>query len=140
MRGSALLIVAVLALAGACSPQKPNAPPSAPTAPAPAPAGPQSPAPVAAPIAAETPPPAAGPAPTKAEAVRFSPVDYAAHERRVTALVDNAESRDTSGETQYLADQGRAERRRCATRACIERSYAAEEARLRKWEGSGDIK
>jgi hypothetical protein len=130
MRGSALILVAVLATAAACSPKAP-APPAAPAAPA------------APPISKEptsTAAPAEPAAPAPPETVRFSSADYAMHERRVTALINNAESRDTSGETQYVAQQGRAQRQRCATRVCIERSYAAEETHLRKWEGSSDIK
>jgi hypothetical protein len=72
--------------------------------------------------------------------VRFSPDDYPARERRIAALINNAESRDTLGETQHVAEFGRQERQRCTTKACIERSYAAEETYLRRWEGSGDVK
>lgn len=141
MRGSVWLVVSVLAVAAAgCAPHK------APPAPA-ASAAPAAPAPE--PAAAETLPPAPPPPPVpqvtppaspKPEIIRFSPADYGARERRINALINNAESRDTSGETQYVAEQGRAQRERCATKACIEHSYAAEEARLRKWEGSSDIK
>jgi hypothetical protein len=74
------------------------------------------------------------------ERVRFSPVDYGKRERRLEALIANAETRDTTGETQYRAREGRAQRARCTTRACIERSYAVEEAWMRKWEGSGDVR
>jgi len=87
----------------------------------------------ATPVAATVPPP---PAPPKVEAVRFSRADFGARERRLQALIANAETRDTSGETQYRAQRGEAERQRCSTRACIERSYAVEEAWMRKWEGS----
>jgi hypothetical protein len=136
MRGSALILMTVLATAAACSPKAP-APPPAPVA-AVTPPAPKEATPAAAPaVPAET----AAPAPPAApEAVRFSPTDYGVHERRVTALINNAESRDTTGETQYLAQQARAQRMRCRTKACIEQSYAAEEARLRKWEGASDIK
>jgi hypothetical protein len=72
--------------------------------------------------------------------VHFSPADFPARERRINALINNAESRDTSGETQALASRARTERQRCTTKACIEQSYAAEEAHLRKWEGSGDVR
>lgn len=149
MRGSAWVVVPVLAvLAGACSPRpKTAAAPATSSAPAtpavveataapglnapePSPSGPPALAPAAAP-----------PATTVAEArVRYSPVDYGKRERRLDALIANAETRDTTGETQYRAREGRAQRARCTTRACIERSYAAEEAWLRKWEGSGDIR
>ncbi|HEY2751826.1 hypothetical protein [Phenylobacterium sp.] len=72
--------------------------------------------------------------------VHFSPADFAAHERRLNALIANAETRDTTGETQARAEHGYAERMHCATRACIERSYADEEAWLRHWEGAGDVR
>jgi hypothetical protein len=55
-------------------------------------------------------------------------------------LIANAETRDGSGETQRRADEGRYRRSRCATKACIEQSYAAEEAWMRQWEGSSDAK
>jgi hypothetical protein len=142
MRGSALIWITVALAAGACS-QKEQKPPAAPPAavaqpapPAPAPAPETAPLPTT-PSAVEAPPPGAPAAP---EVVRFSPADYPAKERRITALINNAESRDTTGETQSIAGQGRAQRQHCTTKACIDRSYAAEEARLRKWEGSGDIK
>jgi hypothetical protein len=133
MRGSALILMAVLATAAACSPKAP-APPAAPVAPV------APPEPKAAELAPAPAAPAEPAAPAPPETARFSPADYAMHERRVTALINNAESRDTTGETEYVAQRGRAERQRCATRVCIERSYAAEEAHLRKWEGSSDIK
>jgi hypothetical protein len=72
--------------------------------------------------------------------VRFSRDDYSAHEHRLAALIANAETRDTSGETQYRANEGEAERHRCHTHACIERSYAAEESWLRIWEGSEHVR
>jgi len=154
MRRSALILVALTALM-ACSPKKPpnapapsaaiapapvattQAPPDAQTASAPVPA--PAPAPAPAQVSVEGPPIRYGAAPAEAE-VRFSPSDYASRERRITALINNAESRDTSGETQYIAQKGRTERQHCASRACIEHAYAAEEAQLRKWEGSGDIR
>jgi hypothetical protein len=141
MRGSAWIVVSVLALAAAaCSPkpQTAAAPPPAPPAAAPAPALTPAAAPEAPPAAEPTPPPP--PPPTKTEAIRFSRTDYGARERRLSALIANAETRDTTGETQYRAAEGRAQRQRCTTKACIERSYAVEEAWLRKWEGSGDAR
>lgn len=150
MRGSAWVVVPVLAvLAGGCSPRPKTA--AAPAATSTAPATPAavegSAAPgLNAPEPSTSGPPALAPAPappatTVAEArVRYSPVDYGKRERRLDALIANAETRDTTGETQYRAREGRAQRARCTTRACIERSYAAEEAWLRKWEGSGDIR
>jgi glucose/arabinose dehydrogenase len=147
MRGSTWIMISAAALAMVgCSP-KPSAPPVAPIPPAPAapplPAA-SAPTPESPPAAPVTPEATAAPAPAAAPApppsVHFSPADYPARERRIAALINNAESRDTSGETQYVAEQGRAQRQRCTTRACIESSYAAEEVRLRKWEGSSDIK
>jgi|GEM_PF-2053653 len=151
MHGSAWVVVPVLAILAAGCDRLPGRS-AAPAAPAPVAAATPAPAPVeaqaapaaapeaapgaeaaATPAAATVPPP---PPPPKAEAVRFSRADYGARERRLQALIANAETRDTSGETQYRAQRGEAERQRCATRACIERSYAVEEAWMRKWEGS----
>lgn len=134
MRGSVWLAASVLVVAAGCSrqPKTEAAPPPVASAPAPAPAAETVPA-----------PPAAAPAlapPPKTEAVHYSPADYSARERRLAALIANAETRDTSGETQSRAREGRAQRERCATRACVERSYADEEAWLRRWEGSSDVK
>lgn len=145
MRGSVWLVASVLVVAAAgCSrqPKTAAAPPPAEAAPAPAPASaaiPASPAGEtvpASPAAAPLPPP---PLPRE-DAVRYSPADYGARERRLAALIANAETRDTSGETQYRAREGRAQREHCATRACVERSYADEETWLRRWEGSSDVK
>jgi outer membrane biosynthesis protein TonB len=138
MRGSFLVLVLAAALV-ACSPKPPAAPapPAQPAEPAQpsTPTQPEQPAVPEPPAAPEAPPPPAAPAP-----VRFSPSDYQAHERRIAALINNALSRDTTGETQHVAEQGHAEREHCTTKACIERSYAAEETWLRKWEGSNDIR
>ena len=138
MRGLALILVAMMALEAGCSRKAPPAQP-APVAPAPVAAAVAQPAPQVPPTPSATPayaPPLGTPV---EQIVRFSPSDYAAKERRIDALINNAESRDTSGETQYVADRSRAERQHCTSRACIEHSYAAEEALLRKWEGSSDI-
>ncbi|HEV7384730.1 MAG TPA: hypothetical protein VGN89_07610 [Phenylobacterium sp.] len=154
MRATVWLTVSALALAlAACSPKQPAAPSPPPPPPASEPAPPptaaSAPGPESPPAAPPTPENAAptGPAamaapvaPAAAPPYRFSSGDFPRQERRIAALIANAESRDTSGETQYLAEQGRAQRARCATRPCAEQAYAAEEARLRKWEGSGDIK
>jgi outer membrane biosynthesis protein TonB len=144
MRAAALTLAVLLTAATAgCSPRQsaptPPAAPAAPAAPAePAPTPPQAQPDIQPP--APPVPPEAPSAPAPPAAIHFSPADYPARERRISALINNAESRDTSGETQYLAEQARSQRARCTTKACIERSYAAEEARLRKWEGSSDIK
>jgi len=154
MRGSSFAVVAALTTLVAGCDKLPNMgkpatpapvaaatpPPAAlPVAVEPAPAASPETAAVGTAASAAMPAPiqsqAAAPAP-KVEAVRFSRTDYSARERRLAALIANAETRDTSGETQYRAQRGEAERQRCATKACIERSYATEEAWMRKWEGS----
>jgi hypothetical protein len=148
-----LIAAAALSLAGcdaikthlADKSAKPAPPAAAPAAsvtaaaeapPAAAPVAPAAEA-AAVPAAAQAP---AAPAAPAVQVVRFSPVDYAKRERRLNALIANAETRDTSGETQRRAEEGRYRRSRCSTRACIEASYAAEESWLRQWEGSGDVK
>jgi hypothetical protein len=138
MRGPAWIVVSALALlAVGCSP-KPRTAEAPPAAPAPIPAAaPGPPEPAAEPMPAAAPDLAP---PPKAETIRFSQADYTARERRLAALIANAETRDTTGETQYRANEGRAQRQRCTTKACIERSYAVEEAWMRKWEGSGDVR
>jgi len=148
MRGSAAILGLALTLAAAgCSRPASHmdaaaAPPpaaspaaAAPSAPAPAPA-----AETAAAVPAAAIPAPAAPAPAMPAAVRFSPGDYPAQERRVAALITNAETRDTLGETRQIAARAEAQRARCTSAACIKGSYAAEEARLRKWEGSGDVR
>lgn len=144
MRATAGILLSVLAIAAAgCSPRQAAAPPvpAAPSPPA-APAAPIEPAPPAEPQAPPAPEPSPAPAapPAPPAPVRFSPADYGAQERRIHALINNAESRDTLGETQAIAEQSHAQRQHCTTRACILQSYAAEEAWLRKWEGSSDIR
>jgi hypothetical protein len=144
MRALAWAAISVLAVAAAaCSPRQAAAPPAPPAPPAAAApieatpaAAPQAPAPEP-----EAPAPVALPAPPAAPApFRFSLAEFGASERRINALINNAESRDTTGETQYIAEQGHAEREHCGSKACVQRSYANEEAHLRRWEGSGDVK
>lgn len=139
MRGSVWIVTSVMALAlGACQPKQAAAPSPAPALPPVAAATPAAPAPAAdtAPAAAPTPATAAAAAPP----YHFSPGDFPARERRVAALIANAESRDTLGETAGIASEGRYQRSRCTSKACAEHAYVAEEARLRKWEGSEAIK
>lgn len=150
MRATVLMVVPVLALLSAGCDKLPKMGKASPTEPvaAAAPAPSATPAAAPAPVEAQGEPAAAAPAaptpaaaqvpppPAKLEAIRFSRADYGARERRLAALIGNAETRDTSGETQYRAQRGEAERQRCTTKACIERSYAAEEAWMRRWEGS----
>jgi hypothetical protein len=150
MRATVWFTVSVLALAlAACSPKQaaaPSPPPAPPPAsePAPPPAAASAPGPESPQGAPATPenavPAAAAPAPAAPPPYRFSPGDFGRQERRIAALIANAETRDTLGETAGVAAQGRRARERCTTRKCVEAAYAAEEARLRKWEGSGDIK
>jgi hypothetical protein len=59
-----------------------------------------------------------------------------AHERRLEALLANARARDTTGETDRAAAAARATRAACPTQACVERSYASQEAALRQWDGA----
>jgi hypothetical protein len=149
MRASVWMMVSMLALsATACSPKQPAAPAppaaSAAAAPAstPAPATPAAAAPApAAPLAA-TEAATAAPVTTPAAAAppyHFSPGDYGRQEHRIAALVGNAETRDTLGETKKIAAAGEQARMRCMTRKCVEAAYAAEEAKLRKWDGAGDV-
>ena len=70
----------------------------------------------------------------------FTPSDFPKQERRIAGLIANAETRDSSGSTERTAGEGRYERERCRSKACVIRAYAAEEAKLRQWEGSGDVK
>jgi hypothetical protein len=65
--------------------------------------------------------------------------DYSRRERRLTALIENASVRDPAGDVQRQAQAARAARARCATAACIEQSYAAQEASLRQWEGADEV-
>jgi hypothetical protein len=149
MRGSVWIITLSLVFAATGCSRQPKTAAAAPAVaasdPAPAaatmplsPAAERAPAPPAAADLPPPPPPPPLPLPRE-QAVRYSPADYGARERRLAALIANAETRDTSGETQARAGEGRAQRERCATRACIERSYAAEEMWLRRWEGSSDV-
>lgn len=137
MRLTFALTVAAAALSlAACDQLQKKAAPAAPpaqAAAAPAPAAPpaQDAALNAVPAAAQAP---AGPAPA---VEHWSRADFAKREARLAAMIANAETRDTSGETQRRAEEGRYQRARCASRACIEASYASEETWLRQWEGSG---
>ena len=144
MRTAVLIAVSALALASCNAREKSAAPPApSPPAAAPAPAAPTEsaqPTPPAEtstpPVAAPTPSASPAPAPSRTAVVRWSPADYATRERRLAALIANAETRDGSGETQSRAAEGRYRRSHCASTACIESAYAAEEAWLRQWEGA----
>ena len=126
----------------ACSKETAKAPP-APVEKASAPAIAEVPAPVAAPElvaptaeTAATPPAASVAAPPPEQVITVVP----AKERRIRALLANATARDTTGETEHDADRAAARRAACTTQACVDRSYAAQEATLRKWVGSEDIR
>jgi len=102
-------------------------------APAPAPAAEAA----AQPAAAVT--SATAPAAAKPEVVRWNPAQWPREEHRIAALIANAETRDTLGDTHHVAADAQGRRSRCTTRACIQRAYADEERWLRQWEGSGDV-
>jgi hypothetical protein len=80
-------------------------------------------------------PVAAAPAPPE-RVVRIVP----ARERRIHALVNNAVSRDVTGDTEHAAARWQARRAACGTQACVDRAYAAQETELRRWEGSEAIR
>jgi len=142
---------ALVALAcAACSKETAKAPPTPPVeaasaapvvetpAPAPVPATPEVLETAAAPGVTPPPsPPAARPTPRPAErVVRVVP----ARERRIHALINNAISRDVTGDTEHAAAMWDATRAACKTQACVDRAYAAQETELRKWEGSEAIR
>jgi hypothetical protein len=119
---------------------KPPAPVAAATpaaAPAPTPATAPAAEAAAAPAAAVTPVSSPAPAP---EVVRWNPAQWPREEHRLAALIANAETRDTIGDTHRVVSDADARRQRCTTRACIQRVYAEEEAWLRQWEGSADVR
>lgn len=119
---------------------KAEAPPPEPQAVAPQPAAPVV-ASASAPAAPETIAPPAAPVQRATPVAVAQPElpDYSARERRLAALIENANVRDTTGETQRNAAAARAERARCSSRTCFERSYAAQESILRQWEGAEEI-
>jgi len=146
MRSELWAAAAAIALTcTACSKETAKAPP-APVEAVSAPAIAEAPAPVAAPVAAPEPAapaeetavtPAAAPVPT-ARPERVITV-VPAKERRIRGLLANAMARDTTGESEHDAAEAAARRAACRTQACVDRSYAAQEASLRKWVGSEDI-
>jgi hypothetical protein len=64
----------------------------------------------------------------------------ASRERRLRGLLNNALARDVTGEVQREANRASARRAACGTQACVDQSYAAQEASLRRWEGSEDVR
>jgi hypothetical protein len=66
--------------------------------------------------------------------------DFSARERRLAGLIENAAIRDASGDVQNDAARARRERARCGSTACVERSYARQEASLRQWDGADEIR
>ena len=139
-------VVAVIALAcTACSKEASKPPPPVEAATAPVPPPPPPPASeVATPAepAAATPPEVtpvvdARPTPPPPErVVRVVP----AKERRIHALINNAISRDVTGQTEHDAAMWHDMRAACKTQACVDRAYAAQETELRRWEGSEAIR
>ena len=149
MRTTVLILVSALALGGCDVVKNHLAKPEAKAAPAAAPA--PAPAPVADAVPAAEPAPAAeaaaAPASAKAPAapaapaiVHWAAADWPRQEHRLAALIANAETRDTIGETHKVVSEADARRKHCTTKACIERAYAEEEAWLRQWEGSNGVR
>ena len=148
MRRFPLIAATLVALAcAACSKETAKPPPPAEAAVAPAAAEPPvPPLPPAAEVATPAEPavapmpeptPVATPAAPPAErVVRVVP----ARERRIHALINNAISRDVTGDTEHAAGMWQARRAACKTQACVDRAYAAQETELRKWEGSEAIR
>ena len=117
-------------------PQAEASPPAAP--PAVAEAAAEAATPASATVAQPTPEPAATPSATPpTPAVQHF---VASRERRIRALLNNAIARDVTGETEHAAAMAEARRAACRTQACVNQSYAAQEASLRRWEGSEDIR
>lgn len=137
---------AAIALAcAACSKETPKAAQAPAETAANAPITETRPAPPAAPEAAlaATPPapeptPAATPppAPPPQRVMTIVP----AKEHRIHALLNNAISRDVTGQTEHDAGMWAARRATCRTQACVDHAYAAQEAALRRWEGSEAIR
>jgi hypothetical protein len=147
MRTTVLMLATALALGGCDSNQKFEPPPppvsgpvptaaASPTAPAVAPL-PVAPAPDLNAVPASASAPAAPPPPA---IVHWSAADWPRQEHRLAALIANAETRDTIGDTHRVVSEADARRRSCTTKPCIERAYAEEEAWLRQWEGSGSVR
>lgn len=151
MRRFPLTATLVALACAACSKETAKPPPApapveaaitAPIVETPTPAPPVAPEPVAtAAVAAAAPPsptiqivkPAA---PSPERVVRVVP----ARERRIHALINNAISRDVTGQTEHDAAMWHDLRAACKTQACVDRAYAAQETELRKWEGSEAIR
>jgi hypothetical protein len=90
----------------------------------------------ATPATSAAPRPVAVAKPAPAAPVRVS---FAARDRRLSALIENAAARDPSGQVLQDAANALAARRQCPTLACVEGSYAAEERALNQWDGAGEI-
>jgi len=132
MRSELWAAAAVIALTcTACSKERAKPPPAL-VAPAPV----VTPEPAA--LAEETdasPPQAAAPPAPPVRVITVVP----AKEQRIRSLLANAMARDPTGETEEHAAWAAGQRAACKTQACVDRSYAAQEASLRKWVGSEDI-
>ena len=135
MRRFPLTLLTLSLACAACSKEPAQAPPApveVPSTPVAA-AAPVAPSPTSEAVQAS---PAAAPRPRAERVVTYVP----AKERRIHALINNAISRDVTGETEHDAAMWEAMRAACRTQACVDRAYAAQETALRKWEGSEAIR
>jgi len=148
MRRFPLTAAVLVALAcAACSKETAKAPPAT-AAPAPAEAASAAPVvetPTPAPAAAAEPALAAEAAPPSLPVAKTPPPERVVRvvpgrERRIHALINNAISRDVTGDTEHAAAMWETRRAACKTQACVDRAYAAQETELRKWEGSEAIR
>jgi hypothetical protein len=64
---------------------------------------------------------------------------FRARQKRLEGLVDNAVSRDPSGDAAADYQYALPERDRCGSRGCLTAWYARQEAALSKWEGAAEI-
>ena len=115
-------------LAASSAPSDTPASSAAVSAPPPA-AGAPSAAPTVAPAAAAEP---AKREPTAAELLHDDP-GYAARERKLEALYENAKERDPTGQVERAQAAALAERRACADRACLDTWFRRREAALKQY-------
>ncbi|MGZ3273210.1 MAG: hypothetical protein ACXU82_02890 [Caulobacteraceae bacterium] len=86
------------------------------------------------PVAAAPPAPVATPKkqPTAAELLRDDPA-YAAKERTLDALYENAKVRDPTGQVEREQSSALAQRRACADKACLDTWFRRREAALKQY-------
>lgn len=70
--------------------------------------------------------------PTAAQLLRDDP-GYAAKERKLDALYQNAKERDPTGQVERQQASAMAQRRACADKACLDRWFERREAALRAY-------